>query len=366
MKRVLFLSRSLGAGGAERRMVTVAHLLKERGYEVEFVCYANSNFFVDALKKSGITVRWLENGGFFSKLRQIKKIIKGGKIDVSISFLPTLNIINCLASFGAKNKVILGESSSSSAFEHFMGWKYVLRGYLEDYLAWMFADVIVSNSDNASLLRIKRSRWLARKMRTIHNPVLVKEPDTEYVCRKEGKLHVVVAASIQAIKNPLAVIRGIAELNSEVKNKLRFDWYGNIIEQDLYEEFVDEIKKLGLNNIVNYHHPTNEISNIMFHADVVALFSVAEGLPNAICEGMMLGKPIIMTRISDYVKMVDDTNGFLCEPDDVISIGKAFEAAISCSDEKLLLMGQKSKEKARMMYQPDKIGEEWKELVESL
>ena len=366
MKRVLFLSRSLGAGGAERRMETIARLLKERGYGVELVCYDHGNFFGNFLEKSGITVNWLESGGFFSKLRQIKKIIKGGKFDVTISFLPTLNIINCLASFGTKSKVILGESSSSSAFEHFMGWKYVLRGYVEDYLARMLADVIVSNSDNASQLRIERSPWLTKKMRTIHNPVLVKKPEVEYVCRKDGKLHVVVAASIQAIKNPLAVIMGIAELNPEFRNQLRFDWYGSVIEQELYEKFLSEIEKYGLNSIITYHQPTSKIGDIMYQADVVALFSVAEGLPNAICEGMMLGKPIIMTRISDYVKMVDDTNGFLCESDDVNSISRAFEAAISSSDESLLLMGRRSKEKARMMYQPEMIGNEWKELIECL
>ena len=349
MKRVLFLSRSLGAGGAERRMVTVAHLLKDRGYEVELVCYDKGDFFGDALRKSGIAVSWLNNGGFISKLSQIRKIMKGGKFDVTISFLPTLNIINCLSSFGSKNKVILGESSSSSAFEHFMGWKYVLRGYVEDYLAWMLADVIVSNSDNASRLRIERSRWLKKKMLTIHNPVLVKEPDTEYICRKEGLLHVVVAASIQAIKNPLVVVRGIAEMNSEMKKKLRFDWYGNVIDQELYTKILSEIEKNGLNTIVTYHEPTNNIVDIMYQADVVALFSVAEGLPNAICEGMMLGKPIIMTRISDYVKMVDEENGFLCDSDDANSISRAFEAAINTSNDSLLLMGQKSKEKAQKM-----------------
>ena len=366
MKRVLFLSRSLGAGGAEKRMVTVAHLLKERGYEVELMCYDKSNFFGDTLRKSGIMVSWLNNGGFISKLFQIRRIMRGGKFDVTISFLPTLNIINCLSSFGLKNNVILGESSSSSAFEHFMGWKYVLRGYIEDYLAWMLADVIVSNSDNASRLRIERSQWLAKKMRTIHNPVSLNTSDSEYVCRKDGKLHVVIAASIQAIKNPMSVIRGISEMNPELSNKLRLDWYGNIIEQELYEKFLNEIEINGLKNIVTYHQPTNKIGDIMCHADIVALFSVAEGLPNAICEGMMLGKPIIMTRISDYTKMVDEENGFLCESDDVKSISRAFETAVGTSSESLLLMGQKSKEKAQVMFSPEKIGDEWMDLINSL
>ena len=36
MKKILFLAMGLGSGGVERQMVTIAKLLKEKGYNVSF------------------------------------------------------------------------------------------------------------------------------------------------------------------------------------------------------------------------------------------------------------------------------------------------------------------------------------------
>ena len=64
-------------------------------------------------------------------------------------------------------------------------------------------------------------------------------------------------------------------------------------------------------------------------ADFVALFSYVEGLPNAICEALALGKPIIMTRVSDYCSLVSD-NVFLCETPEPLSIATSLKNAIKC------------------------------------
>ena len=55
-KRILFLSPNLGhgGGGAERQIVTVASLLKDRGYDVEFLCYVEGDFYEHILKDKGI------------------------------------------------------------------------------------------------------------------------------------------------------------------------------------------------------------------------------------------------------------------------------------------------------------------------
>lgn len=363
MKKVLFLSRSLGAGGAEKRMVTVARLLKKRGYEVHLVSYSGNRFFAEKLEQEKISVVWLAKGNFCKKLLQIRNIIKRNQYQTVISFLPTLNIINCLASIGLSCKVIIGESSASSKFEQFMGRSYVIRGYLEDVLAYLFANTIVANSDNARNLRMQRSKWLSKKIMTIHNPVLVQTPTNEYVFKIDGKLHIVVAASIQPIKNPLMVVKAISELDTQYRSQLQIDWYGSVIDEGLNQQILYEIKKSCLEGIFNFHEATNKIGEIMNRADVVALFSIAEGLPNAICEGMMLGKPIIMTRISDYKQMVDDTNGFLCDSDDFQSINTAIVDAIKCAEDRLRAMGRKSKEVAERLFSPEMIGDKWQELI---
>ena len=366
MKKILFLSRSLGAGGAEKRMVTLARLLKARGCEPAMVCYGGNQFFAEELKRDGIPVTWLSEGGFFKKLLIVRKIIKREHYNVCISFLPTLNILNCLASIGKGYKVIIGESSASSQFEKFMGWKYVLRAYLEDVLAYLFSDAIVSNSDNALELRKARSRFLASKLITIHNPIVVQSSNKDYHIRKDGQLHIVVAASVQYIKNPMMLIEGLAMLDKKDKEQIALDWYGNIINEDLYNAVQEIVRKSQLESVVRFHDATNRIAEIMQESDIIALFSIAEGLPNAICEGMMLEKPIIMTRISDYVKMVDETNGFLCDANNSTTIRDAFLSALTYSDAALLDMGKSSKEKAMRFFDPDSIAKEWKDLIDSL
>ena len=53
MKKILFVSPNLGngGGGAERQIVTVACLLKNSGYEVEFLCYCDGDFYYYILEQ---------------------------------------------------------------------------------------------------------------------------------------------------------------------------------------------------------------------------------------------------------------------------------------------------------------------------
>ena len=362
-KKILFLSRSLGAGGAEKRMINIACLLKQRGYYVSFVSYSRNDFFADVLKEENIEVKWLQEGSFARKLINVWRIIKREKYEVTISLLPTLNIINCFSSIGNKNKVVIGESSASSQFEKFMGWKYVVRGYFEDYMAFLLADRIVSNSKNACELRKKRSGFLSKKLVVIYNPVTVTPSPCDYIVKNNGILHIVVGASIQSVKNPLIVIKAISQLDSLLLNKLRLDWYGSPVEKTLHETIKNEIRNNKLEDFVCFHDATKDIATKMIQADVVALFSVVEGLPNAICEGMMLGKPILMTKVSDYSTLVNN-NGFLCESNDEFSIKKAITEAINTSPEVLVKMGSKSLEKAEKLFKPEAIGDEWRDTID--
>ena len=80
----------------------------------------------------------------------------------------------------------------------------------------------------------------------------------------------------------------------------------------------------------------------------------------------MLGKPIVMTRISDYIKMVDEHNGFLCDADNTLSIQQALIDASACSQEQIKEMGVVSREIAVANYTPSRVGDQWKELINSI
>ena len=124
------------------------------------------------------------------------------------------------------------------------------------------------------------------------------------------------------------------------------------------------IKENYLENTITLKDATADIANRMKKADVVALFSKWEGLPNSICEGMAIGKPVLMTRISDYDQLIDKTNGFLCDVQSPSSIKEALELLLNLSDEELISKGEMSKTKAEKLFSSQKIVSEWIKLIE--
>ena len=103
----------------------------------------------------------------------------------------------------------------------------------------------------------------------------------------------------------------------------------------------------------------------MADSDAVGLFSTVEGLPNTICEGMTIGRPIVMSKVSDFDVLVSD-NGYLCDPNSIESIKDALVKLIETPSEKLKEMGEKSKEKAQKLFSTDAITKQWTDLIEKL
>ncbi|MDY4789546.1 MAG: glycosyltransferase [Bacteroidales bacterium] len=362
MKKILLLSGSLASGGAERQIVTIARLLKEQGYDITFLCYAKEDFYAHLLEKNNIPIVWMIENNYLKRIIKVRNHIRKGNYDVVISFLHTPNFLNNFSAIGGKSwKVITGErSAKESTFNSRKGKVF----------AWFqkYSDVIVCNSNNAREMWIKNYPQYKNKLTTIYNTVTLPEITTEYIPRKDGKTHIIVAASYQYLKNPIGLINSLLLLDEKDRNKIVIDWYGRIEyskgNTQVYDEAIDLIKNNNLSNVIFLHDQTKNIANIMNSADIVALFSKVEGLPNTICEGMMLGKPIIMTKVSDYINLVDDSNGFLCDWDDIKSIKNVLSTIISITNIQTLEMGKQSKLKAKEMFSKEIVLNKWINLIE--
>lgn len=359
--KILFLIDSLGSGGAQRQIVTISKLLKDRGFDVSVLCYTYEDFFSKYLKESRISIYWEIEPNYIKRILRVRKFIRRGNYNAVISFLEVPNFLNCFAAIGGKTwKVITSERSSKET---------TLTSLKGRVFSWFqrYSDFIVCNSNNAKEMWLKYNPQYNNKLKVIYNPVLLPHITTNYIPRKNGKLHIVIAASYQYLKNPIGVINAIMLMTDEEKNKIKINWYGrkDVISGDTraFEEALSLIEKNNLAYVITLNGPTKDIANKMYEGDFVGLFSELEGLPNAICEGMMLGKPLIMTKVSDYTKLVDDNNGVLCEWDNPQSIKNAFFAGINLSDEELLQMGMNSKEKANQMFSKDTIIEQWIDII---
>lgn len=366
MKKILFLG-GLSSGGAEHQMVIVAKLLKQDGYDVTYLCDAHSSFFQKDLEEAGVPILRIKENRFIDKLRlntpyitrQVGKVLRKGCYDTVISFVALWNYENCLFANrkSTAHKAITGIRNNRD--QVFLAWreKYYTRFERNAFRK-------VSNSNAARNKFAEYFPHLSDKLMTIYNIVDLPPITSSYVACRDGKVHVIVPASYRAVKNPMGMLRGVVLLNEEERSRLHLDWYGNIkAGKTCYEEMAQFIKLNNLIDTVELHDATTDIDNRINEADAIGLFSTSEGLPNAICEGMMLGKPVIMTKVSDYDVLVDETNGFLCDADNPETIKMAFSAIVKLSESKLGEMGVSSKMKAQALFSKEVVLEQWKQIV---
>src|SRR5690606_3863798 len=148
---------------------------------------------------------------------------------------------------------------------------------------------------NAKEMWVEHYPRYKNKFKVIYNPVILPSITSDYFPKRNGKLHIVVAASYQYLKNPIGVVKAIMLMTDEEKNSIKIDWYGRKdvtnVDTRAYDEAVYLIKRNNLEDVITLNEPIRDIANKMYEADFVGLFSELEGLPNAICEGMMLSKP---------------------------------------------------------------------------
>jgi glycosyltransferase involved in cell wall biosynthesis len=364
MKRILFISDNLGPGGAQRQISTITPALKKRGCDVTVLCYSPLDFFLPKLQEANVPVVWIIEKSPFRRIIKVRKFVRKGKYDVVVSLLQTENILNILSSLGKhKWSVICGERSSLE------GGFFTNRGKLHGRLM-RFADSVVCNSNNAKEMWLRHYPQYEKKMHVIYNIVEIGHLSSQYHPFQDNKIHIVVAASYQYLKNPIGLIKGIQLLPEEIRNHFEVNWYGkqNIVPggTKAFDEAMGLVKKWQLETIIKLQPETNDIFNKYNSADVVGLFSELEGLPNCICEGMMIGKPIIMSRVSDYATLVDESNGFLCDWDSAESIKDALLELYKKERVVLLEMGMTSREKAKKLFSLEDVSQEWINLFDLL
>lgn len=359
--KILFLIDSLGSGGAQRQLSTIAPKLKLKGFTVEVLCYYSGDFFLAPFANNNIKVHNIHANNFIARIYKLRRFIRSGGYTAVISMLPTPDFINCISAIGGhKWQVITSERSGTN--NNFKGFKNKLYSWARRY-----SDAIVCNSHAASQLWAQHYPKYTHKLKVIYNTVTTATTTSHYEIRKNSRTLFIVGASYQSIKNPKGLIEAVNLLSDDEKTKLKIDWYGKKSVTHGKTLHFDEAQKLienySLTEIITLHDRTEEIHDKLHCADVAVLISQYEGLPNIICEAMTLSKPILLSEVSDYNSLADSSNGILCKWDDPTSIATALSKFIAIDNETLLRMGRSSKQKATELFSEEKIINEWSEVI---
>lgn len=362
MKKVLCLIDTLGHGGAERQMVGLAVLLKQRGYHTDLVTYHPHDFYAELARKQGIgTLTLRVKDSQWSKFNAVRNHIKKtGGYDVVIAYKDGPTIISCLLRMmGMRFKLIVSERNTTQVLNRHEKIKF---------LAYRVADYVVPNSHSQEDFIKEHFPKLRKKTLAITNFT-----DTDAFCSvsvaNHDGLQVLTTARIACQKNVLRYLDAIAlfkQSNGQIN--VHFDWYGEVQrgEESYGEEMKKKVSELHLEDVITFHPATTGIIEKYQQCDVFCLPSNYEGFPNVVCEAMSCGKPVLCSRVCDNPYIVKEgENALMFDNEDIQDIASKLLQICTMPKEELERWGYRSREIAVDKFSMESFVNKYINLIES-
>lgn len=286
-KRILFVTLSLGGGGAERVVSILSSELAERGEDVHLLLFERSAKEYALSEKVkvhefGQPGGWCKLHRIYRRIRRMRKMIQEIAPDIILPFLAMPTAYTYLASLGLKNISFVTTVRNNPSL------------YPKSPLMRKLVNHITEKSDGIMLQTEEQREYfldsLSSKIFVVPNPVKQEMLDTVYHYRPEVK-RIVSMGRLTKQKNHPLLIKAFAKFSAPFED-LHLVIYGEGEERENLEALV---KELGLSQKVSLPGKTSQVSEVLSEADLFVLSSDYEGLPNTLIEAMAVGLPCIST-----------------------------------------------------------------------
>lgn len=325
MKILLFID-NLGAGGAQRQLVGLAVMLKQRGYQVKVCYYQDTPFYASMLDENDVPHELIQGSDNHKKrIPVVARYFKKERPNWVIAYQETPSLVACAAKLlGGGFKLIVSERNTTQK----VGMNERVRFFL-----YRWADAIVPNSYSQMNYLITKHSWMKNKIKTIVNFVDLDIFHPVYH-KRHNVPEILVVGSIGASKNTKRFIQA-CKLLKDKNVKFKASWFG---WRQSPSEYMIEAKKmvgnLGLSDEVSFKEKTLNIAPEYNKADYYCMPSVFEGTPNVLCEAIASGMPVVSSDVCDnHLYAIENFNGFMFDYSSVEDMACAMEKILSISDE---------------------------------
>jgi glycosyltransferase involved in cell wall biosynthesis len=307
LNRILILIKGLGRGGAEQLLVNAAPYLNTSRFRYEIAYLLPwKDALVGELESAGIPVTCLHGARGPGWVGRLRRLVDDHEIDLIHAHLPYSAIGARLAFWkNHRTRIVYTEHNMWQRYKSATAWSNALTFARNDFV---FA---VSDEVRGS---IRYPRVMAsRRLPTVET--LYHGPDPEAILRAAG------ADGVReefGIASDAPIIGTVANLKTHkgheyllqaalrVKQTIpgaRFVWVGL---GPLEDELKKKAAQLGLSDTVIFTGFREDAPRLMRAFDLFVLPSLHEGLPIALVEAMMLGKPVVVTRAGGTPEVVED------------------------------------------------------------
>jgi len=327
--RLTLVISSLGFGGAERVLTSLANCWAEQGREVSLLTFEPSDASSAAYPiHPSVKVRRLGLAAVSAhlvmgllrnlwRIRVLRRAIRESHSDVVISFMNSTNILTLAATRWLGTPVIISERADP--LRHDIGplWSFLRR------IVYPFADALVCQTSSA-LIQFQSMT----KVRGFVIPNLVAKPfifddrNVRHDARAAG--HSLVAMGRLAPQKGFDLLLNVFSFLADSHP----DWSLTVIgDGPLRNELETQAKALKLTNRVHFTGVISEPLCALRNADLYVLSSRFEGFPNVLCEAMACGLPVVSFDCPSGPRDIirDGVDGILVPPEDV-------DALVTCLD----------------------------------
>jgi glycosyltransferase involved in cell wall biosynthesis len=334
-KRILFLVNKLNRGGAEKQLFLIVNNLKNH-YEFSIAALKGKGDFERPFERLDIPIYHYNiiEGSILLPINMLKLVkflsfVRSEKPSIIHSWLFHPNLIACICKLHIRG-VRLVTSKRNSNF-----W-YKKQHFLVNRLVYKESNKVVVN---AFFLKkeILVYNNIDGKIVVIPNGIdtSVGEGETEIdssvsQLRREGK---VIIGSIgrfapqKRYEDIITAAEGVVKKN----RKAHFFFLGGRCS---IEKYKTRIRELELDSYVTIKDEVENVYPYLKGFDIFLISSSHEGMPNVIMEAMVMGKPIIATKVGGVTDLIEDgNNGILVPPFRPDKIAKAIETLLG--DKKL-------------------------------
>ena len=293
---IVFLTSSLGAGGAERVSTILCNAWSARGDRVTLIpTYSGGGTPFYPLSEQVETlfladqpgVRSRSPGGYARRLLTLRRMILGRRPDVVVSFLPNVNVAAILAMAGSRVPLIVSERNDPSSRSPFNPWEVASRALFR------FADMLTVQTEAVAAKAAARYPGVAR-VRVVPNPLAPQQAEQQPVqaAGGEGQRRILLSLGrLAGQKGVDTIIRAFAELAPHHP-----EWDLHIYgEGPLAGALAALAASLGMQERIAFKGVTTGPARVMAGADAFVMASLHEGFPNALLEAMSLGLPCLST-----------------------------------------------------------------------
>ena len=283
---------SLNAGGAERVLSELANHWARNGYKVSLVTLAPAGSLPFYPLDQRVDLHQLNKSGaepsagkrlkkLVARIYCLRKLLKVLNPDIIISFMDMVNLTVLLSCFNLKIPVIVSERTHP-AYHRLPALYSVLRKIL-----YKMADkVVVQTSSAASYFKNLTSVEILPNAVAIPTPI--KQDFNTFV------KNIISTGRLCPYKGFDTLIRAFANL-IKIHPQLNLTIYGEGQERHALEQL---IQSLHLADKVHLPGTTKNIYEALAAADLFIFPSRYEGFPNALCEAMAVGLPVIASDCS--------------------------------------------------------------------